>query len=282
MSLAKRIIPKLDIKGENLVKGVNLEGLRVLGKPEIFAKNYYKNGADELIYQDIISSLYGISSLENVIRKTASEIFIPLTVGGGIKTISDISRLLRCGADKISMNSAVILNPGFIHKSAQTFGSSTIVVSIETQFIDGDYYAFTDCGRNRSNKKLISWIKEIQELGAGEIIITFIDSEGTGKGIDLNIVKKIIEHVKVPLILNGGIGKKEDAHELLSFKEISGLAISSMFHYKLIESIDFTNLDFSIGNIDFIKKYTANSKIDTLSILELKKNLLKKKIDINI
>ena len=282
MSLAKRIIPKLDIKGENLVKGVNLEGLRVLGKPEIFAKNYYKNGADELIYQDIISSLYGISSLENVIKKTASEIFIPLTVGGGIKTLSDISRLLRCGADKISINSAAILNPEIIYLSSQIFGSSTIVISIETQFINGDYYAFTESGRNRSNKKLIPWIKEIQELGAGEIIITFIDSEGTGKGIDLNIIREIIEHIKVPLILNGGIGKQEDAHYLLSIKEISGLAISSMFHYKLIESMDFTNLHFPIGNIDFIKKIVTSSKINTSSILELKQYLLEKKININL
>ena len=282
MSLAKRIIPKLDIKGENLVKGINLEGLRVLGKPEIFAKNYYKNGADELIYQDIISSLYGISSLENVIRKTASEIFIPLTVGGGIKTISDISRLLRCGADKISINSGAILNPEFIYKSSQTFGSSTIVVSIETQIIDGDYYAFADSGRNKSNKKLISWIKEVQELGAGEIIITFIDSEGTGKGIDINIVKKIVEHINVPLILNGGIGKKEHAYELLSFKEISGLAISSMFHYRLTETIDFVDINFPIGNTDFIKNLSSNTRINTSTIFELKQDLAKKKIDINI
>ena len=234
------------------------------------------------LYQDIISSLYGISSLENVIKKTASEIFIPLTVGGGIKTLSDISRLLRCGADKISINSAAILNPEIIYLSSQIFGSSTIVISIETQFINGDYYAFTESGRNRSNKKLIPWIKEIQELGAGEIIITFIDSEGTGKGIDLNIIREIIEHIKVPLILNGGIGKQEDAHYLLSIKEISGLAISSMFHYKLIESMDFTNLHFPIGNIDFIKKIVTSSKINTSSILELKQYLLEKKININL
>ncbi len=282
MSLAKRIIPKLDIKGENLVKGVNLEGLRVLGKPEIFAQDYYKNGADELIYQDIISSLYGISSLENVIKKTASEIFIPLTVGGGVKTISDIARLLRCGADKISINSAAISNPDFVFKSVQSFGSSTIVVSIETQFIDGDYYAFTDSGRNKSNKKLLDWIKEVQEIGVGEIIVTFIDSEGTGNGINLDIVNQIIQFIKVPLILNGGVGKKEDAFNLLSLDKVSGLAISSMFHYRLIKNINFSNIDFDLGNIDFLKNFAKDSGINTLSIVDLKKYLYEKNIEVSI
>ena len=282
MKLAKRIIPKLDIKGENLVKGVNLEGLRVLGKPEVFASNYYHEGADELIFQDIISSLYGIKTLKNVIKKTASEIFIPLTIGGGIKSTNDIYDLLRCGADKVSINSSAINNPNLIKEAVKLFGSSTIVASIETQFIDNNYYAFTENGRNKSSKELISWIKELQDLGIGEITITFIDSEGTGKGINLKLVELIISHISVPIILNGGIGNKNQVYELLSLDKISGLAISSMFHYDKIKNQKIDNEDYPLGNIDFILNNKLISKIETINITELKKFLLSKNIEVNI
>tara|TARA_Y100001970_G_scaffold291345_1_gene428145 strand:+ start:1150 stop:1998 length:849 start_codon:yes stop_codon:yes gene_type:complete len=282
MKLSKRIIPKLDIKGENLVKGINLEGLRVLGKPEVFASNYYKNGADELIFQDIISSLYGIKTLQNVIKKTASEIFIPLTIGGGINSTNDIYDLLRCGADKVSINSAAIKNPNLIKKAIKLFGSSTIVASIETQLIENKYYAFTESGRNKSNKELIPWIQELQDLGVGEITITFIDSEGTGKGIDLKLVESISKFLSVPIILNGGIGNKNHAFDLLSINKISGLAISSMFHYDRIKNYKITDEDYPLGNIDFLLNNKSNFNFETISIIDLKKFLLSKKIEINI
>jgi len=172
MSVAVRIIPKLDIKGPNLVKGVHLEGLRVLGKPEVFAKYYYEQGADELFYQDVVASLYGRNSLQEIISKTAKEIFIPLTVGGGIRTIEDISNLLRAGADKVSINTAAIENPGLITEASNIFGASTIVVSIEAiKQADGRYFAFTDNGRNSTGKEILSWAKEAELLGAGEIVI---------------------------------------------------------------------------------------------------------------
>ena len=168
MSVAFRIIPKLDIKGPNLVKGINLEGLRVLGKPADYAKFYFDQGADELIYQDVVASLYGRNSLVDIISKTAKEIFIPLTVGGGIKELDDISTILKAGADKVSINTGAINNPDFISKAAKRFGSSTIVISIEAiAQNNGEYLAFTDNGRNETNKNVIEWSIEAEKLGAG-------------------------------------------------------------------------------------------------------------------
>ncbi len=187
MGLSKRVIAKLDIKGKNLVKGVNLEGLRVLGKPEKFAEYYYNSGADELFYQDVVASLYGKNSLKEIISKTAKNIFIPLTVGGGIRNLKDIHSILKNGADKVSINTAAIKKPSFIRDASNNFGSSTIAVSIEASKIDGDYYAFTDNGRNNSNKKIYDWAKEVEDMGAGEIIVTDIQSEGTGKGVNTDL-----------------------------------------------------------------------------------------------
>ena len=170
MSLAIRIIPKLDIKGPNLVKGMHLEGLRVLGKPEEFARHYYEQGADELIYQDVVASLYGRNSLHEIISKTAKEIFIPLTVGGGIRNLDDIVDVLRAGADKVSINTAAHDNPGLITQASRMFGKSTIVVLIEAiRQTDGRYQAFTDNGRNPTNRDVVTWAKEAEDLGAGEI-----------------------------------------------------------------------------------------------------------------
>jgi len=210
MSLALRIIPRLDIKGPNLVKGIHLEGLRVLGKPEAFAKFYYEQGADELFYQDVVASLYGRNSLQEIISRTAKEIFIPLTVGGGIRNIEDISNMLQAGADKVSINTSAISNPEFIRLASNIFGSSTIVISIEAiKQPDGSYIAFTDNGRNSSGREVISWVKEIEQLGAGEILLTFVDQEGSGKGFDLILAKQICDAVKIPIVIHGGVGNMQ-------------------------------------------------------------------------
>jgi cyclase len=165
-----RIIPRLDIKGPNLVKGIHLEGLRVLGKPERFARHYYENGADELLYMDVVASLYQRNNLLDIVTRTSREIFIPLTVGGGIRTLDDINQVLRAGADKVSLNTAAVANPSFIKEAAQRFGSSTIVVSIEAiRQYDGHYEAYTDNGRESTGLDAIEWAKRVVDLGAGEI-----------------------------------------------------------------------------------------------------------------
>jgi len=177
-----RIIPRLDIKGPNLVKGIHLEGLRVLGKPADFAHYYYENGADELFFQDTVASLYNRNSLHEIITKTAKEIFIPLTVGGGLRNIEDIQSALRAGADKVAINTAAINFPEFISEASQKFGSSTIVVSIEAiKNSDNKYLAFTDNGREYTGVEVVSWARKVEELGAGEIIITSVGNEGTGE-----------------------------------------------------------------------------------------------------
>ncbi len=279
MSLKKRIIPKLDIKGENLVKGINLEGLRVLGKPEVFAQNYYLQGADELFYQDVVASLYGRNTLDSQINKTAKQIFIPLTVGGGIRNIKDIERILTLGADKISINSAAINNPNFVYKAAETFGSSTIVISIEAKFIEGNYYAFTENGRNNSSKIIYDWIDQVQTLGAGEINITFIDSEGMGNGVDYNVLKKL-DKLRIPLIINGGIASKKHVEKIFKYN-VSGVAISSMFHYQILNKLNFKEKDFDIGNLDYLLKFKNNSNFENTNITSLKKYLHTKNINVN-
>ena len=201
-----RIIPRLDIKGPNLVKGIHLEGLRVLGKPHAFAKYYYENGADELFFQDVVASLYGRNSMDNIIRKTASEIFIPLTVGGGIKSIEDINTVLRCGADKVAINTAAISNKDFIREASEKFGCSTIVVALEAiKESGGKYLAYTDNGREFTGVDALEWSEEVVSLGAGELLVTSVDNEGTGQGFDLELLGNISSRVEVPVIGHGGL-----------------------------------------------------------------------------
>ena len=275
MPLTKRIIAKLDIKGRNLVKGVNLEGLRVLGKPETFAEYYYQSGADELIYQDVVASLYGKNSLKEIISKTAKNIFIPLTVGGGIRTLNDIRKILNCGADKISINTAAIKKPNFIKLASTNFGSSTIVVSIEAGKIGDDFYAFTDNGRNNSNIKVKDWVKVVEDMGAGEILLTNIDTEGTGKGLDIDFIKDITKNVKIPVIANGGIGSSKHVYDLFTQSLVSGVAISSMFHYYCLNNHMFLKSDYDLGNIEYLNKKLKFTKFDTCNILSLKKKINK-------
>lgn len=278
-----RIIARLDIKGPNLVKGIHLEGLRVLGKPEDFAKYYYETGADELMFMDVVASLYGRNGLTEIISKTAKEIFIPLTVGGGIKTIEDIKMTLRAGADKVSINTAAIKNPNFIKEASREFGSSTIVATIEAiKERNGEYFAFVDNGRDYTGIEVIKWAKKLEELGAGELVITSVDKEGTGEGFDLNLIKEITGMLSIPVIVHGGAGKKEHIKDIVRSGNADAVAISSILHYDYIKHLTSHEGFEDEGNIEFLKQKRTFSKFETSSIREIKEYLIKNEIKCRI
>lgn len=274
-----RLIPKLDIKGPNIVKGINLEGLRVLGKPERFARYYYENGADELFYQDVVASLYGRNSLLDIIEKTSKEVFIPLAVGGGLRTIDDIRDALKSGADKVSLNTAAIQAPELIKSAANKFGSSTIVVSIETKKMpDGSYEAYTDNGRNRTGVNALEWAVKAAELGAGEILVTSIDQEGTGTGFEIELTKKIAESVPIPVIACGGAGKADDISTVVTEGKADAVSMASILHYSYIQN-HYSDDDFSSeGNIEFLKNGRGFKKVQVATIVEIKQEMSKKGI----
>jgi cyclase len=269
-----RIIARLDIKGPNLVKGIHLEGLRVLGKPEKFARYYYEMGADEMMYVDVVASLYNRNSLHDIITRTAKEIFIPLTVGGGIRTIDDIKEILRAGADKVSLNTAAIKRPGIIKDASRKFGSSTIVVTIEAiKQEDGRYLAYTDNGREYTGVEVLSWAKKVEELGAGEIVITSVDQEGTGLGFDIELTKMVAEAVSIPVIAHGGAGCIEDIEAVIQRGKADAVAVASILHYEFINNSEITGDYKREGNIEFLKSGRSFSKIKIATFLEIKEYL---------
>jgi cyclase len=270
-----RIIPRLDIKGPNLVKGIHLEGLRVLGRPSEFAKFYYENGADELLFMDVVASLYERNSLDAIIKETANEIFIPLTVGGGIRTLRDIYNVLRSGADKVLINTAAIKNPNFIKEAVIEFGSSTIVVAIEAiKQPGGQYAAFIDNGREYTGIVVDEWAKKIQDLGAGELVITSVDNEGTGKGFDFELIRLVSNNINIPIVAHGGAGNKEHILQLTSCNLVEAICASSIFHYDALMNIEFNIKESSEGNFDFINSGQGVKHIQTIDIASLKEFLI--------
>lgn len=274
MSKNIRIIPRLDIKGPNLVKGIHLEGLRVLGKPEQFARYYYETRADELIYMDVVASLYNRNSLQDIIAKTAREIFIPLTVGGGLRTLDDIRDVLRAGADKVSLNTATIRNPEIIREASRRFGSSTILVSIEAiRQSDGRYLAYTDNGREYTGVEVLEWARRVEELGAGEIMLTSIDMEGTGRGYDIELTKMVADAVSIPVIACGGAGRIEHIGQVISEGKADAVAVASILHYDFIKNKGVEHNMGSEGNIEFLRSGRIFSKIEPADLHEIKKYL---------
>lgn len=280
MKQVVRVIPRLDIKGPHLVKGIHLEGLRVLGKPAEFAQYYYEEGADELLYMDVVASLYERNSLDDFISTTARTIFIPLTVGGGIRTIEDIRRVLRAGADKVTLNTAAIKNPRVVSEAATIFGSSTISISIEaSRQTDSTYLAYTDNGREHTGKDALEWAKQVASLGAGEIIITSVDQEGTGDGYDNVLTKMISDAVSIPVVALGGAGQVKHVVDTILEGHASAVSLASMLHYEYINHHQ-TLFDEgrTEGNIEFLKKGSQFSKIKPATIREIKKNMIKNNI----
>ena len=256
------------------MKGVHLEGLRVLGKPERFARYYYEQGADELIYMDTVASLYGRNSLLHIIERTSREIFIPLTVGGGLRTIDDIRTVLRSGADKVALNTAAISRPEFIKEASIRFGSSTIVVSIEAKKQpDGSYEAYTDNGREKTGVNVFDWAVRVTELGAGEILLTSIDREGTGKGFDLELTHRVATSVPIPVIACGGAGKIHDMYEVIAQGQADAISSASILHYRYVQDC-YTDDDYSSeGNVEFLRGGRKFSRVQTATLSEIKDHL---------
>ena len=267
-----RVIPRLDIKGPNLVKGIHFEGLRVLGKPARFAKYYYENGADELIYMDAVASLYGRNSLLDIVERTSREIFIPLTVGGGLRTLDDIRNALRAGADKVSLNTAAIARPSLITEASRAFGSSTIVVSIEAhKGPDGRYEAFVNYGRDRTDVDVLEWAVRAAELGAGELMITSINQEGTGKGFDVDLVRRVADSVPVPVIAGGGAGSAEDVAQIFTEGRAEAVALASLLHYGCLTHVRGSDGEFDAeGNTEFLRRDRTLSTVKSASIPVIK------------
>jgi len=227
-----RLIARLDIKGPNLIKGIHLEGLRVIGSPNEHALRYYRQGADELIYMDCVASLYGRNSLGDIVESAARDVFVPMTVGGGIRSVDDAARLLRCGADKVAVNTAAVGSPRLVSDIARRFGSQCMVLSVEAKQIDaGRWEVYTDNGRERTGLDVIEWVKQGVSLGAGEILLTSVDREGTRKGFDISLLRAVTREVSVPVIASGGMGKPEDLVDAVWKGEADAVAMADILHY---------------------------------------------------
>jgi imidazole glycerol-phosphate synthase subunit HisF len=232
MNRTERLIARLDVKGPNLIKGVHLEGLRVIGDPQVYARRYYEQGADELVYIDVVASLYGRSKLTEIVSRTANDVFVPMTVGGGIRSIQDVTELLRAGADKVAINTAAVHRPELIGDIARRFGSQCMVLSIEAKKWGADRWeVYTDCGRERSGIDVVEWARKGVALGAGEVLITSIDQEGTRKGYDVALTHAVSEAVDVPVIASGGYGEPGHLGDVVHRGGADAVAFADALHY---------------------------------------------------
>lgn len=231
-----RTIARIDIKNESVIKGINLEGLRKVGNPIDIAKEYYSEGIDELLIIDSVASLYGRNNLFNLIKNITNEIFVPITLGGGIRSLKDIENSLNSGVDKVAINSKALEQPNFLKEAVSNFGESTITVNIEAKKIDDKKWEpYKFCGRERTNLDIVNWIKTIQNKGCGEILLTSIDKEGTETGFDIDLVNEVYELTDKPLIISGGCGKINDLQTIKQkFPNVS-VALASVLHYKTLK-----------------------------------------------
>lgn len=243
-----RHIARLDVKGGDLIKGVHLEGLRKVGKPEKAALRYYKQGADEIIYIDLVASLYGRSNLTQIVAETTDQIFIPVTVGGGIRSCNNVEELLRSGADKIAINTAIVKRPELIGEIANRFGSQCMVASIEAKknHQDSSWSVLTDCGREKSGKDVVSWAKQCEELGAGEILLTSVDREGTKKGFDVDLLEAVSQNVNIPVTISGGFGQAEHIIEI-SKLYFDSIAFADALHFNKYQISELKEITYQTG-----------------------------------
>ena len=240
--ITKRIIPCLDVKNGRVVKGVNFEGLQDVSSPVKLAEYYSQNGADELVFYDITASSDGRKIFTDILCETASKVFIPLTVGGGINTVEDFDRVLKCGADKVSVNSGAIRNPDLVYQAAKLYGDQCVVLSVDIKRVDGVFRVFSKGGRENTGMEAIEWIKRCTDNGAGEIVVNSIDTDGVKNGFDLEMLEKVCDAVSVPVIASGGAGKIDDFITLFNAlpKVDAGLA-ASIFHFGEVKISDLKN-----------------------------------------
>ncbi len=243
-----RLIARLDVKSPNLVKGIQLEGLRKIGDPNLFAKKYYDQGIDEIYYEDIVASLYDRNSIIDIIKKTTQDVFVPITVGGGLRSVEDVGEALRAGADKVSINTAAIKNPDLITQVAEKYGSQCMVLSIQAKNHGSFWEAYYDNGREHSGLDAIEWAVKGQELGAGELLITSIDKEGMAKGFDIDLISQITSKVSIPSIISGGMGNLRDIDYVVRKGSPDAIAMAHVLHYNIL----------TIGEI---KEYCISNKI---------------------
>ena len=229
--LKKRIIPCLDIKDGRTVKGINFVEIRDAGDPIELAKNYVKQGADELVFLDITATIENRSTLIELVKNIAKEINIPFTVGGGIDSVDDVAKLIEAGADKVSINSSAVKRPELITEIANCFGSQCVVVAIDTKFVDGEWKVFVHGGRTLTSLKTVSWAKQLEQLGAGEILLTSMNNDGTKVGFALDIIEKVSSAVNIPVIASGGAGSKEHFKNVFEQTKATGGLAASIFHY---------------------------------------------------
>lgn len=243
-----RVIARLDIKGPNLVKGIQFEGLRKIGNPGQFAYAYYKQGIDEILYIDTVASLYNRNNLQDIIKKTTESIFVPITVGGGIRNVEDVKTILRLGADKVAINTAAIKKPELITQVAEVFGSQCLVLSIQAKKISNNRWeVYYDNGREKTGIDVVDWALKGVELGAGEILVTSVDMEGTRKGFDYELIKVVSEIVPIPVIAGGGCGSADDFVKVVYEGMADSVAIASLFHYNQITIDELKDYAFSKG-----------------------------------
>lgn len=247
MSVTKRLIARLDIKGPNLVKGIQLEGLRKLGNPHDFALRYYEQGIDELLYVDIVASLYERNSIVDLIREHTRDIYVPITVGGGIRSFSDARSVLLAGGDKIAINTAALKHSAIFREISEQFGSQSVVAYIEAKNVaQNKWEAYYDNGREKSGRDVIEWAQEAVFMGAGEILLTSVDKEGTAKGIDTALLTALAEKLTVPIIVSGGVGKIQDIEHAFN-SGADAVACAHILHYNLYTIYDIKKHLFSCG-----------------------------------
>ena len=236
--ITKRIIPCLDVRNGRVVKGVNFEGVRDVADPVEMARMYNAAGADELVFYDIIASYEGRALFTDILTRVAAEIFIPLTVGGGINTLEDFDRVLKCGADKVSVNSGALKDPGLIPAAAARYGSQCVVLSADVKRVEGQFRVFARGGREDTGRDALEWIVQCVESGAGEICLNSIDTDGVRGGFDLEMLDAVAARVSVPIIASGGAGKKEDFLELFRHRGIDAGLAAGIFHQKQLSIRD--------------------------------------------